>query len=177
LGETPAETPLSGASVWWSWTAPADGALQIAATGANPWVMVYTGSSVTTLSRQTNAVILSNPGQNVRLSVDAGVVYHIAVEMAWGAPDGPVALELEWFESPSNDAFAAAIPFSGRTGVFSGSNRMATAELGEPNFAIPCWRRSGGNGPHRSMAQRWQASSPPASLRAYVCLPERLRCT
>jgi hypothetical protein len=86
-----------GASVWFKWTAPVDGSVQITACEANfrTLVAAYTGSSVDALTPVASAP--GTPGEECRFDdsgtgqinfdVDEGVTYDIAVDGvdgAWG---------------------------------------------------------------------------------------------
>jgi hypothetical protein len=78
-----------GKSVWWSWTAPANGRLVVATAGSSydTVLAVYTGSRVDQL-RQVAAnddVSRSDMTSRVTISVRAGTTYRIAVDGYQGA--------------------------------------------------------------------------------------------
>lgn len=88
-----------GKSVWWSWTAPANGPAAVLAegTGFTPVVAIYTGNSVSSLSLVTSATNDSVPlsPTNFTLanfSAVAGTTYQIAVDGRAGAT-GPFLLQ------------------------------------------------------------------------------------
>jgi hypothetical protein len=89
-----------GKSVWWSWTAPSSGSIQIDTIGSNfDTIMgVYTGSSVSTLtmvaSDDDNG---GNMTSKVRFNAVAGTVYQIAVDgynYGSGAASGNIVLHV-----------------------------------------------------------------------------------
>jgi hypothetical protein len=81
----PAHAAVSqGHSVWWTWTAAADGAVTVSTAGSqfDTLLSVYTGDSVEALSRVTENDDLA-PGQlqsQVRFQAIAGTGYRIAVD-------------------------------------------------------------------------------------------------
>lgn len=85
-------------SVWWHWTAPANGTVEISTAGSNfdTLLAVYTGNSVSALTE-----ITSNDDDEQSLGVysrvsfaaSAGTTYHIAVD-GYGADAGNVVLSL-----------------------------------------------------------------------------------
>jgi hypothetical protein len=118
----------AGHSVWWEWTAPANGPVQIMATGQSVVVAVYLGDTVSNLTR----VVAS--GSAVTFNAAAGQVYHIAVDSADGSYS-PFDLDLEFGPGPMppiNDDFVNAIPLVGNNSTFTGSTIGATREVGEP---------------------------------------------
>jgi Immunoglobulin domain len=105
-----------GASVWYSWTAPASGLFSLSTAGSSfdTLLAVYTGSKVAQLS-----VVASNPAPvDVPLSFEAvqGVTYEIAVDGYNGA-SGLVQLQLSPLLSSTTVFFDS---FEATEGVFSG---------------------------------------------------------
>jgi hypothetical protein len=125
-----------GASVWYRWSAPADGTLVLRIDDGfalNALVAVYSGASLGTLTplgREGG----SRPFE-LRVRVESGGSYSIAVDGAGiTAPKtGSFALSWELFEPPPNDDFAAAEELAGESGTLSASNAGATTEAGEPD--------------------------------------------
>ncbi|MFM8653196.1 MAG: hypothetical protein ACKODZ_00480, partial [Verrucomicrobiota bacterium] len=78
-----------GKSVWWSWTAPANGKLVLATAGSNfdTVLAVYTGSQVGQLSTvaSNDDVSRSDMTSRVTISVRAGTTYRFAVDGYQGA--------------------------------------------------------------------------------------------
>ena len=90
-----------GRSVWWSWTAPSNGAVTIDTLGSsfNTLLAVYTGSSLSGLTRVPNGSNDDRPAGGTRASkvtfaVTAGTVYQIAVDGYYGLT-GTVALNIK----------------------------------------------------------------------------------
>jgi hypothetical protein len=127
----------AGASVWYSWTAPADGEVVIntATSNFDTLLGVYTGSQVDTLIE-----VVSNddakvpPTSLVRFPATSGVVYRIRVD-GFGETSGTITLDLHEeppAASPANDDFADAEVLTGIMSTSgSGDNAGATLELGE----------------------------------------------
>jgi subtilisin family serine protease len=129
-----------GRSLWWTWTAPADGQVVIRTDGSdfNTLLAVYTGGSLTAL---TVVAADDDGGEGSRSLVSflagAGRTYQIAVDGYSGAA-GNVTLTLAQSEAtpaPPNDAFAGRRALSGRNPVASGTNVGASKEAGEPDHA------------------------------------------
>jgi hypothetical protein len=89
IGEPKHAGERGGESVWWSWTAPANGALTLTTIGSSydTLLAVYTGSEVAALS-----VVGSNDDESnfvrtsrITVSVVSGTVYRIAVDGYEGA--------------------------------------------------------------------------------------------
>ena len=130
-------------SVWWRWTAPADGLLELDTSGSNfnTTLAIYTGGAVNALLE----VAADDDGSEdqtsvLSLQVRQGTVYHIAVAGHLGAT-GTVFLNHNLTASgdvPPNDDFShrAVFPEAGAIGT----NIAATGEPGERNhaaFAVP----------------------------------------
>lgn len=139
-----AGTP-GGASVWWTWTAPASGSVVLSTAGSNfdTTLGVFTGSTVSTLTS-----IAANDDQNnaggiltsrVTFNAVAGTTYHLAVD-GYNAATGNISLgltETVTTTSPptSNDNFAQRVALSGANVSTTGSNVGATRQSGEPVIA------------------------------------------
>jgi hypothetical protein len=91
---------FGGKSVWWSWTSPANARVNL---GPNPirlvftsMVGVYTGNTVSNLTRVTNAYSTCTSGaSSVIFNATAGTTYQIAVDGGGGYGDsGEFALDL-----------------------------------------------------------------------------------
>ncbi len=136
----------NGKSVWWEWTAPQTGPVQISTSDSDfdTLLAVYTGNSVTSL-----VTIASNNDDPVfggitsTLSFDAikGITYHIAVDgLMFGdyydsVDNGNIVLSIVQVVSPDNDNFSNQILVSGDLIDITGSNQNATKETGEPEHA------------------------------------------
>jgi hypothetical protein len=122
------------ASVWYLWRAPATGVLTLRTNAlAGPQsVDLYDGPS-TALSSVARSILPST----VRARVVAGRSYTVAVVgppgLQPGAPSwSDFALEWGLRTAPSNDAFADAIPLTGRSGTRNATTFAATLQAGEP---------------------------------------------
>ncbi len=131
-----------GQSVWWTWTAPSDGELQITTDGSgfDTLLGVYTGTRASALT-----VVASNDDHGwldtsrVRLEVQSGTEYEIAVD---GYNDGvtvasgTITLALTFLRGPllrpPNDDFTNRTALHGLVVVTNGSNLQATREPDEP---------------------------------------------
>ena len=130
-----------GASVWYSWTAPASGQLTLSTAGSsfNTLLAVYTGSAVSSLSAvaSNDDASGSTTTSQVSFAVTSGATYMIAVD-GFGGAAGNVTLAWQLVTppaAPANDNFAAAQILSGAPGSVSGTNVSATKETGEPSHA------------------------------------------
>ena len=120
-----------GASLWWSWTAPVDGTVQIDTLGSgfDTTLAVYTGSSVDALTEiAANDDGSGAPGPSL-LSFNAGqgVEYRIVVD-GFNGDSGSVALNLR----VHHDAFADAAAIAGSHALLTDSNAGTTVEINEP---------------------------------------------
>gem|GEM_PF-3577643 len=149
-----------GASVWYRWTAPANGKVTFTTAGSNfdTVLAVYTGSSVGALTRVGTAnddVSSTVHTSSVTISVAGGTVYRIAVDGYKEPIVDMGSVVLNWTftatapTSPLNNNFAAAQVLSGNSGSVRGTNGNATKETGEINHA--------GNLGGKSVWYRWTA--------------------
>src|SRR2546427_195941 len=144
-----------GRSVWYNWTAPDSGSVTIETVGSSfdTLLAVYTGSSVSTLTRVASNDDISGGTLQSRVSFSAaaGTVYRVAVD-GYGGASGSISLA--WSlgaasSAPANDLFVNAQTLSGASGAVTGSNANATKESGEPNHA--------GNAGGHSLWYTWSA--------------------
>ncbi|MFM8763722.1 MAG: hypothetical protein ACKOEZ_02640, partial [Spartobacteria bacterium] len=123
-------------SIWWKWTAPANGSCTVNTIGSSfdTVLAVYTGSSVSNLS-----LVVSDDqsgGSNTskaNFNTTAGTTYFLAVDGRNGA-GGAVSLNLEFSSQsrPANDDFAKAIALAGSSANGTANSSGASAESGEP---------------------------------------------
>ena len=116
-----------GASVWYRWSAPADGRVSISAPGAGFPVLLaaYTGSALDGLTP-----VGSSTSGTLVLDVAARTSYAIAVDGAGGATG---SYTLAWQAlAPANDNFESAAAISGTAGTVSVGMLAATKQPGEP---------------------------------------------
>jgi hypothetical protein len=119
-------------SVWYEWTAPADGRVKLEVTGelSNALIGVYTGADLCALARVTTTRF----GGQRSFNAQAGVTYRIAVDGPWGRQNS-FRLDLEQPDPPANDDFSAARTLTGTAALVDGTTDGATVEPGEPNPA------------------------------------------
>ena len=130
--ETGEPDPLGSAplnSVWWQWTAPADGMVEVNTVGSalDTALAVYSGSSVDSLTLVDANDDFYDFQSRVVFQAVAGTTYHISVD---GYRDNTGSIVLNLAMSPPNDNFANAAPIG--VGAVTGFNIGATAETGEP---------------------------------------------
>ena len=136
-----------GHSVWYSWTAPNSGKVDISACGASgdtdTLLAVYTGAAVNALTpvASNDDAAGASPDERcesstgsseVEFDAVSGAAYKIAVDTKNGV--GRFALDIE--RPPANDTFAKAALLSRFLPSYgSGDMKLATKEAGEPNHA------------------------------------------
>ncbi|HEX8205644.1 MAG TPA: hypothetical protein VF587_06265, partial [Solirubrobacteraceae bacterium] len=121
-------------SVWYTWKAPSDGSLTLTSSASfSRALAVYTGTQVSSLTRIPLQAQDCNcqPGQ-IRVRVEAGVTYRIALDGLGPSQAGTFNLSLELIASPANDDFADAQLLVGTSATVDGTNVGATQEPGEP---------------------------------------------
>ena len=128
VGEPSHVSNTSTGSLWWRWTAPADGQLwlKLAVAGVDSTGIraVYTGSTLAGLSK----VAEINFGTVLPVPVTAGITYHVAV-----ADSRAARLGIEFFGVPVNDAFESRIDLGGPAGfTIQAATVGATLQSGEP---------------------------------------------
>jgi subtilisin family serine protease len=125
-------------SVWWSWTAPTSGTVNINTIGSSfdTYLSVFTGSALGNLT----LIGANDDGGGsltslVSLNATAGTTYQIAVD-GFSSATGPIALNIV-VPPPPNDNFANRIALTGSTANATGTNIGATGEVGEPAQSGP----------------------------------------
>lgn len=133
----PAHAGTGGASVWYRWTAPADGPVRFRTAGSDydTVLAVYVGDAVDKLTLVASNDDTSGGGSQVDFEAAAGTVYSIAVDGFFGAT-GSIVLTWVGGGGPPNDAFVAAQPIGGADGSVTGTTDGATTETGEPFIAV-----------------------------------------
>jgi hypothetical protein len=139
-------------SVWWTWTAPGSGVVQLHTEGSgfDTLLAVYTGTAVGGLSLVTANDDHTNLLTSlVSFTASSGTVYQIAVDGFDGA-SGTVALNLQLqTAAPANDSFASATVLTGTNLLAGGANVNATPQASEPDH--------NGYTPAKSVWWRWTA--------------------
>jgi hypothetical protein len=129
-----------GASVWYRWTAPANGTVVFRRDEedlAGFFMAAYTGPSVDSLTQ------IEWEGRvtpwDITFRVTGGTTYAIAIDGVdrglQGTEMRPFTLSWTFHEPPANDHFAAATTLEGRAGELSATNAGATRESGEPEHS------------------------------------------
>ncbi|HEX8646304.1 MAG TPA: hypothetical protein VF715_05345 [Thermoleophilaceae bacterium] len=133
----PAPIPYWGKAaentVWYSWTAPADGSLTIRADAKfSPIVSAFTGDRVDALTpvAQQPQDSSAPPGQ-IRIRVREGLTYRIAVD-AYADDAGDFSLGLSLIPQPANDDFEQSRTIAGTEVDVDGSTVGATQQECEP---------------------------------------------
>ncbi|HYG21718.1 MAG TPA: hypothetical protein VEH04_02965 [Verrucomicrobiae bacterium] len=117
-------------SVWWLWTAPANGRLRVTRETMDfrESIGLFTGTSV---SHLTNAAP-DYPFTYIEADVEAGRTY---VLVAWNVQDSAAEIQLRFHTPPLNDHFENRLNVSGEAGVFEGHTVGATVQDGEPGWS------------------------------------------
>ena len=137
-----------GASVWYSWDAPASGAAEVDlhASDFDTTMGVYTGVSVSNLTAVAqnddefdyfplaSKWLVPGTQSRIRFPAQVGTRYHIGVDGGSGL-SGNIRLGWKLKPRPTNDSFAEAQIITGLNGFISTHNVGATKETGEPNHA------------------------------------------
>jgi Ca2+-binding RTX toxin-like protein len=133
LGEPAHAGNAGGHSVWYSWTAPANGneSVTLFDSDFDTLLAVYTGdvlSSLTTIA--SNDDVGGTAQSAVSFPVSSGVTYLIAVD---GFSGKVGHIDLIWTQAPANDNFAdAQVLPTATSGSVTGTTGGATPEVGEP---------------------------------------------
>ncbi len=123
-------------SLWWTWTAPANGVLWLDTVGSevDTALSVYAGSTLAELTPAASTYSFVAEPRRLRFKVEAGNSYQIAVDGLYFAA-GKIALNLNYTPSPPNDAFATRALIKGNRARITASVVGASIEPDEPNFA------------------------------------------
>ncbi|WBQ10930.1 S8 family serine peptidase [Hyphomonadaceae bacterium ML37] len=149
-GEPNHANNAGGASVWWSWRAPADGTIrvdtardQVADNDFDTTLAVYTGSDVGGLTMVAQNDDCPDAGSGlfscVQFTAEAGETYAIAVD-GYNGDTGNAVLNLLQMSAPANDNIADAVEVVISADDPLGGSSLwttigATAESGEPAHA------------------------------------------
>ena len=159
-GEPAIAGNAGGASIWYSWTAPADGEAMFTTSGSpflDTVMAVYTGASFNTLDLVaenddvTSGYLDELSYSRVEFTATAGTRYKIVID---GYRSGTTAANgvtfLHWaLEPAANDGFSNAQTISGSDGTVTACNAFSTIEVGEPSH--------GGDPGGHSIWYRWEA--------------------
>ena len=135
VGEPDHAGEAGGASIWYRWTAPADGHAVVSTceSSFDTVLAVYTGAAVDALTQVPDAANNDGCGVQSRVAFDAteSVTYQIAVDGDSGAT-GAVVLALRL--APSNDDFEDAQTIAGDEGSIDGTTVGSTRQDEEPDW-------------------------------------------
>ena len=100
-----------GSSIWWSWTAPASGAVTFDTCGSfqGAYLKIFTGTAITNLGFFGSA--LSSPCASLTFDATAGTTYQVAVD---GSIQGAISLNVAGPESPSVSLTVSSASANGR---------------------------------------------------------------
>jgi PASTA domain len=141
-----------GASIWYRWTAPADGRAVVSTCGSDfdTVLAVYTGDSLDALTEEASNDDTCGLQSETSFDAFGGVAYRIAVDGV-DAEIGSVVVSLRL--RPPNDDFAAAGTLTGDEGSVDGTTVGSSREAGEPGYL------------YQTVWYRWTApSSGPATF-------------
>jgi len=135
---------VGGASVWWKWTAPANGSMTITTQGSkfDTLMGVYTGSAVTSLALVGNnddAESGVSRYSSVSFTATSGVTYAIAVD-GWDAASGPVTLNLNFTPAFVGTAPSITSQPGNQTVMTGQSAQFSVAASGNPTPTYQ-WQR------------------------------------
>jgi hypothetical protein len=134
-GEPGSDSGPARASVWYRWTAPQSGVVNVntCRSDFDTTLAVYRGPALGALGRVADADEGCGHRSALRFFAIAGTVYSMAVDGFRGA-QGSIEFRLRFLTPPPNDDFANAVDLGSRsTASASGTNRDATIEPREPN--------------------------------------------
>ncbi len=123
-----------GASVWYSWTAPAAGQFSVSSCESSTEVDVFTGAPLNALAVHPATESSCAGGQRQTFAATMGTIYSIRVRDAGGATD-TFELRMRGASVPPNDELAGATTLTGPEPTIADDNIAATAEadvLGAP---------------------------------------------
>jgi len=154
-GEPPHAGSTAARSLWWSWTATQNGAVQVSTAGSDfdTVLALYTGTALNALTPvASDDQSGGNDTSRLVFNATAGTTYQIAVDGYHGA-SGNIVLSLQPVGgggAPPNDNFANRIILNGSTVLTTGANIGATSEVGEPGVLAQ---------PTRSVWWSWTAGA------------------
>jgi hypothetical protein len=121
-------------SVWWTWTAPAEGLIMLSHTNAASQVGlgVFTGSTLKKLQAMSSVYAVSTTHlSETFIPVHSGSNYQFAVYAPYNLVAQPVAMNLRFIPQSTNDNFADRIQLNDTNLMLSGANYAATRETNE----------------------------------------------
>lgn len=131
--------PGTGASVWWSWTAPATGILSVTASGnrLGPVLTWFTGNTISNLQSVATLYPSWYYGTDTagEVPVQGRTTYQIRLTGSYDWPEGTVTMNWSFATAPTNDSFAGRLPLNGPSVALTNLIGTATEEVGEPGYS------------------------------------------
>ncbi|WP_269525997.1 S8 family serine peptidase [Coraliomargarita parva] len=126
-------------SVWYQWTAPENGTLQVATIGSDfdTTLAGYSGTAVNDLAEIASNDDFFGTESIIEMPVVAGTTYHIAVD-GFAAEKGQIVLTYSMVvapPAPGNDNFSDRLDLGSGSVSTTGTNAGASGESGEPDHA------------------------------------------
>jgi|GEM_PF-6057668 len=128
-----------GHSVWYAWSAPADGTAIVETTGSDfdTILAMYTNSAGSTIDTLAPSLYNDDSGgvntSKLTVPVISGRQYFFAVDGYTAAAKGMVNFKISFAAgNPVNDHFANATPLAGATGQLYATSVGATVDAGDP---------------------------------------------
>ena len=131
-----------GSSVWWTWTAPADGTITLdtSSSSFDTLLAVYTGNSLASLNLLVSDDDYTNRTSLVTFGAKSNKTYRIQVDGYAGAA-GSIQLNLNW--SPPVPPSFSQSP-QPQADIAGASVAFSAAAVGSPPLHYQ-WRKNGGN--------------------------------
>lgn len=165
LGATPEIPGDTSGDIWFEWTAPADGLLQVRSEGLGGFVQsrLYTGATVPTLQEVPNRIDSGGGFGRGEWAVSAGITYRLVVAQSNAESDGtPFDLLWEFLPPTPNDHFASRQPLDGESGDVLANVVLATLEPGEPDYGFD----------YPVIASVWWTWTPPRDGLLEIAFPD-----
>ncbi|MCB1120073.1 MAG: hypothetical protein KJT03_00875 [Verrucomicrobiae bacterium] len=131
-----------GKSLWYTWTAPADGTLFLDTAGSaiDTLLGIYEGTAVNNLTEvaSNDNAYPGNQTSSLAVGVQEGTTYHIAVDGVFDPVSGITeagSINLNLLLGPTNNDIANAVPLTGNKGTYTSFVNNADTEIAEPFHA------------------------------------------
>jgi len=136
-GEPQHDGYAGGSSIWWKWTAPADGVVSVSlqTSSFNPVIAMYQGTNLSNLTP-----VGGDLSAITYVPVTSNTVYYVAVDRTTSAT-GTISLSLSEITTPTNDQCSGAIAMA--PGILYSINTVAATSTGDP---IPSCTGTAANG-------------------------------
>ena len=128
----------NGPSLWWTWTAPAEGFMVLTRTNPASAIgfTVYTGKSLKALQAVQSVYTIDETNRSgMVIPVHSGTSYQISTYVPNNLAAQPVSMTLHFAPQATNDNFTNSVQI-GTNLLLSGANYLATRETNEPGRAV-----------------------------------------